>query len=121
MRLRALPAVKAAADLVAAGRTDEAIAYRNAAMLDLVKQPGFQFALQALNSVEHDAIQDLRHGKNVNSAFLTGIIHAAETIRNRIMSLLPEQVAVADAEPEEEFEEEFLGPSAFSIPPPSGA
>lgn len=113
MKLRQLPAVKQSFDMGPDGP-----AYRASCVLDVVKMPGFQFILQAINDTEFDAIQGLRHGFPSRPDVLIGIANAAETIRKRILSLIPEETTIAESEPEEEFESPYL--SSFDIPPPSG-
>ena len=121
MKYRPLPALEYIQSLVAENRTADAQACTTSAILDLIKHPGFQLVLAAIQTVEGGALEDIRTGTAKNVDHSAGQIYAADRIRKQILALIPDEVTLADAEPQEEFEANEAYSSGFDIFPPSGA
>ena len=116
MKLRPLPFVTELEQLSA---TDPgaALERRNNAMHELLRTPGFQLVLSALQYEQHEAVTALRHG-DPNPAFHSGRARAIDTVITRLTALFPDGAA-PDLEPEEELALPLYGdPSPFDIPYP---
>lgn len=116
MRQRLLPAVEQYRQLKASDNPADADAYLRQVMGDVVRQPGFQFVLQTIYNVEGVALRELREGSR-DVAHCAGRIQASESIRTALLALLPDDVTLAENEPEEEFEDANVYASPFDIAP----
>ena len=117
MRLRPLPFI-VELERLSVEDPKGALARRDNAMHELVRCPGFQLVVAALQVEQHEAVEALRRG-DARPEFNSGRAAAITATLARLASLFPEGSAV-DTEPEEEVELPVYGDlPAFDIPYPT--